>query len=168
MHMDSVTDRIAAKGLAPVQCRVCQHRGFRSLEGVYVLFGGRHEYACGYGPSTAFLTILFSETVLSLFLDENLSPTESALHVAQWALLRGQVVGRVNMVPNSDPFSSCYGYFCREYGAHSPHPAESQHTRECVMSFLRDDDVHGCARKHDSPEYDDAMLAPFRKAAVGR
>ena len=100
---------------------MCQHRGFRSLEGVQVLFGGRHEYVCGYGPSTTVLTILFSETALSIFLDAYLSPTESALYVAHWALLRGQVAGTVNILADSPQVFACYEHFCRESFALSTH-----------------------------------------------
>jgi hypothetical protein len=125
MQIDSATKCIKDSGLGRVQCRMCQHRGFRSLEGVHVLYGGRHEHVCGYGPSTHALTIRFSETALSLFLDEYLSPTESALYAANWALLSGQVGGTVNMVNDSPQLSGCYGHFCREYLAHPAHPDHS-------------------------------------------
>ena len=121
MQIESAPKRIEGTGLTRVQCGTCQCRGFRSLEGVQVLFGGRHEYVCGYGPSTTVLTILFSETALSIFLDAYLSPTESALCVAHWALLTGQVAGTVNMVSDSPQFFACYGHFCREYLALSTH-----------------------------------------------
>ena len=124
MQTGYATKRLEGTGLAQVQCDMCQHRGFRSLEGVHVLFGGRHEYVCGYGPSTTVLTILFSETALSPFLDAYLSPTDSALYVAHWALLRGQVAGTVNMVADSPQFYGCYGHFCRDYFAHSTHPGD--------------------------------------------
>ncbi len=122
MQIDSTSKRTKGSGLARVQCGLCQHRGFRSLEGVHVLFGGRHEYVCGYGPSSSILTIRFSESALSLFLDAYLSPTESALYAAHWALLRGHVAGRVNMVAGSPQFTDCYGHFCREYDARSMNP----------------------------------------------
>ena len=76
METPSLAESIEGTGLARVQCRICQHRGFRPLEGLHVLFGTRHEYVCGYGPSTTILTIMFSETTLGFFLDEFLSPTE--------------------------------------------------------------------------------------------
>ena len=50
--MDSAREPNEGTGLVQLQCRICEHHGFRSLEGVHVLFGGRHEYVCGYGPST--------------------------------------------------------------------------------------------------------------------
>src|SRR5688500_5175301 len=121
MQIDSAPRRIQGTGLVRVQCGMCQHGGFRSVEGVQVLFGGRHEYVCGYGPSTTVLTILFSETALSIFLDAYLSPTESALYVAHWTLLRGQVAGAVNILADSPQVFACYEHFCREYFALSTH-----------------------------------------------
>ena len=81
MAIESVKKRTKGTGLEQIQCGVCQHRGFRSLGGVHVLFGGRHEYVCGYGPSATVLAIRLPETALCCFLDAYLSPTESALYV---------------------------------------------------------------------------------------
>jgi hypothetical protein len=136
MQIDAARKPIETIGLERVQCDICQHRGFRSLEGVHVLFGGRHEYVCGYGPSGTVLAILFSETALSHFLDEYLSPTESALYAAQWALLSGQVAGTVNMIPNSSQFVSCYGHFSRECFAHSPQPDEGDCTHDYQLETV--------------------------------
>lgn len=117
MRIHPETERLRRMGLTQVQCHTCHHRGFRSIDGVQVLFGGRHEYVCGYGPSSSVLTIIFSEAALSLFLDTYLSPTEAARYAAYWALLRGHVAGRVNLIADSPLVSECYGHFCREYEA---------------------------------------------------
>ena len=122
MAIESVKKRTKGTGLEQIQCGVCQHRGFRSLGGVHVLFGGRHEYVCGYGPSATVLAICLSETALCCFLDAYLSPTESALYVAHWTLLRGQVAGTVTMDRGSTQFSDCYGHFCREYFTYPERP----------------------------------------------
>ncbi len=65
------------------------------------------------------LTIKFSEAALSPFLDTYLSLTEAARYAAYWALLRGHVAGRVNLMADSPLVSECYGHFCREYEADS-------------------------------------------------
>ena len=67
-------------------------------------------------------------------------------YAAHWALLSGQVAGTVNMVDTSSQFSNCYRHFCREYVAHSPHPAESRQTGDCVSSLMREANVHASDR----------------------
>ena len=55
------------------------------------------------------LTIKFSEAALSPFLDIYLSLTEAARYASYWALLRGHVGGRVNLMADSPQVSECYG-----------------------------------------------------------
>ena len=133
---------IAYKGreaaeLQALRCPHCAHRGFRSRVGVHVFFGGRHEYVCSYGNSiNDVITVLFSERALGVFLDAYLSPTDSAVYVAHWALLRGQVGGTVTMTAGSPQFSSCYGYFCREYFAHPTHRESGDCTHDYEVEMV--------------------------------
>ena len=53
------------------------------------------------------LTIKFSEA--ALFLDTYLSLTEAARYAGCWALLRGHVGARVNLMADSPQVSECYG-----------------------------------------------------------
>ncbi|MCC2643034.1 MAG: hypothetical protein K0S45_3447 [Nitrospira sp.] len=116
MHLQSTGDHLhlGELGLQRVQCGVCEHRGFRALNGVHVLFAGRHEHVCSYGPFTHILTVVFSESALSPFLDEDLSPTQAAIYAAQWALLGGQVDGTVRLLSESLALGQCLAHFQRE------------------------------------------------------
>ena len=98
-------------GLEALRCPACGHRGFQSRDGIRILFGGRHEYVCSYGPSTLTLTIVFSGAALVLFGERGLSPTQAAVYAAQWTLLSGQVAGTVHMFLESPALSRCYEHF---------------------------------------------------------
>ena len=64
-----------------------------------------------YGPSLSYLKIVLSTVALNLFRGQGLTPVQLATHVAEWALLMGQVCGTVR--PAGDfVLSSCYEY-CR-------------------------------------------------------
>ena len=114
MQLGSGLERLGDMGLQRMACRICRHRGFRALEGVQVLFGGRHEHVCSYGPFTHVLTVVFSEAVLSHFLDEDLSPTQAAIYAAHCALLRGQVDGTVPMSDETSAVAHCLAHLRRE------------------------------------------------------
>jgi hypothetical protein len=121
-----------ARELQALRCPHCAQQGFRSGEGVHVLFGGRHEYVCSYGNSVNdVITVLFSERALGVFLDAYLSPTDSAIYVAHWALLTGQVAGTVTMTAGSPQFSTCYGHFCREQLAYPTH----RESGDCIHDY---------------------------------
>lgn len=114
MEPDSTMGSMPGTGLQALGCPVCKHRGYRSLEGIRVLFGTRHEHVCSYGPSIQSLTVLFSGAALALFRNEGLCPTQSALYAAHWALLGGQLVGTLRFFPESPAVVHCYTYFQRE------------------------------------------------------
>lgn len=101
-------------GLAHLACPVCKHTGYRSLEGIRVLFATRHEYVCSYGPSLKSLTVVFTSAALTLLRNKELCQTQSALFAAHWALLCGQLVGIVRVSPDSPVFLHCYSYLQRE------------------------------------------------------
>ena len=121
MEIDYVTGKMSGTGLQGLRCRVCKHQGFRTLEGIHVLFGTRHEHVCSYGPSAQSLTLVFSGTALALFRDGGLSPTQSALYAAHWALLSGQLDGTVRLFPESLTLLHCYAHFHREILGKSPY-----------------------------------------------
>lgn len=85
--------------------------GMRAREGLQLLVSGQHEYVFSYGPSLSYLKVVLSTVALSLFSTQGLKPVRLATHVAEWALLMGQVCGTVR--PSGDlVLSSCYEY-CR-------------------------------------------------------
>jgi hypothetical protein len=102
----------ARTGLECLHCGHCGHRGMKAREGVHLLFGGQHEYVFTYGPSPSSLKIVLSTPALNLFREQGLTPVQLAAHVAEWALLMGQVGGTIR--PSGDlVLSSCYQY-CRQ------------------------------------------------------
>ncbi len=101
----------ARTGLECFHCGHCGHRGMRAREGLQLLFSGQHEYVFSYGPSLSYLKVVLSTVALNLFSTQGLKPVRLATHVAEWALLMGQVCGTVR--PSGDlVLSSCYEY-CR-------------------------------------------------------
>ena len=101
-------------GLCALVCPVCKHSGYRSLHGIRVLFATRHEYVCTYGPSLKSLTVVFSGAALTSLRQKELCPNQSALFAAHWALLCGQLVGIVRVLPESPAVVHCYTYLRRE------------------------------------------------------
>lgn len=97
-------------GLRVWRCSACRHQGFRAEEGLRLLFGGRHEHVCTYGPSALTLTVIFSGAALVLFRERGLSPSQAALYTAQWALLNGQVTGTLQMFLESAMLARSYEY----------------------------------------------------------
>ena len=98
-------------GLECVYCHRCGHQGKKAREGVRLLFAGQHEYVFSYGPSVSSLKIVLSAVALTLFRAQGLAPVQAATHVAEWALLGGQVCGTVRLAGHL-VLSSCYE-FCR-------------------------------------------------------
>ena len=108
----------AHTGLECLQCGHCGHRGMRAREGLQLLFSGQHEYVFSYGPSLSYLKVVLSTVALNLFSTHGLEPVRLATHVAEWALLMGQVCGTVR--PSGDlVLSSCYEYCRRQAVTHS-------------------------------------------------
>ena len=97
----------ARTGLECLQCGHCGHRGMRAREGLQLLFSGQHEYVFSYGPSLSYLKVVLSTVALNLFSTHGLEPVRLATHVAEWALLMGQVCGTVRPSGDLVP-SSCY------------------------------------------------------------
>jgi len=90
----------------------------RAREGLQLLFSGQHEYVFSYGPSLSYLKVVLSTVALNLFSTHGLEPVRLATHVAEWALLMGQVCGTVR--PSGDlVLSSCYEYCRRQAVTHS-------------------------------------------------
>ena len=111
MASDYRADYDARTGLECLHCGHCGHRGMRAREGLQLLFSGQHEYVFSYGPSLSYLKVVLSTVALNLFSTQGLKPVRLATHVAEWALLMGQVCGTVR--PSGDlVLSSCYEY-CR-------------------------------------------------------
>ena len=107
----------ARTGLECLQCGHCGHRGMRAREGLQLLFSGQHEYVFSYGPSLSYLKVVLSTVALNLFSTHGLEPVRLATHVAEWALLMGQVCGTVR--PSGDlVLSSCYEYCRRQAVTH--------------------------------------------------
>lgn len=114
MEPDSRMRSLTGLGLCALVCPVCRHSGYRSLEGIRLLFATTHEYVCSYGPSIQSLTVVFSGASLASLRNKGLCPIQSALFAAHWALLCGQLVGVLCVFPESPAFVNCYTYFQRE------------------------------------------------------
>lgn len=111
MALESPQGYDARTGLEGVWCRRCGHRGVKARDGLQLLFVGQHEYVFSYGPSPSCLKVLLSSAVLNVFSEQGMTPARLATHIAEWALLKGQVCGTVR--PSGDlVLSSCYEY-CR-------------------------------------------------------
>jgi len=83
----------------------------KARNGVRLLFSGQHEYVFSYGPTLSSLKIILPTVALNLFREQGLTPAQLAAHVADWALLTGQVCGTVRL-SGDFVLSSCYEY-CR-------------------------------------------------------
>jgi hypothetical protein len=85
----------------------------KAREGVQLLFTGQHEYVFSYGPSLSHLKVILSTVAINLFRTQGIPPAQLAAHVADWALLMGQVCGTVRFSGDL-VLSSCYEYCQRE------------------------------------------------------
>ena len=92
MELDSRAGYDVRTGLDYLHCRRCGHRGMRARDGVQLLFTGQHEYVFSYGPSLSCLKVVLSTVALNQFRVQGLTSVQLATHVAEWALLMGQVV----------------------------------------------------------------------------
>lgn len=114
LELDSRMESMTAMGLQALVCPVCKHTGYRSLQGIRVLFATRHEHVCNYGASLQSLTVVFSGAALVSLRDRGLCPTQSALMAAQWALLCGQLVGTLRVFPDSPALVHCFTHVHHE------------------------------------------------------
>ena len=105
-------------GLECLHCPRCGHRGMKARDRVQLLFTGQHEYVFSYGPSLSHLKVVLSTVAMNLFRTQGMPPAQLAAHVADWALLMGQVCGTVRFSGDL-VLSSCYEY-CRREAMKSP------------------------------------------------
>ena len=108
----------SCSGLECLHCPHCGHHGMKARNGVQLLFTGQHEYVFSYGPSLSHLKVVLSMVAINLFRTQGMAPTQLAAHVADWALLMGQVCGTVRFSGDL-VLSSCYEY-CRRQAMKSP------------------------------------------------
>lgn len=108
----------AVSGLECLSCPRCGHRGMKARDGVQLLFTGQHEYVFSYGPSLSHLKVILSTVAINLFRVQGIPPAQLARHVADWALLTGQVCGTVRFTGDL-VLSSCYVYCQRQASHHS-------------------------------------------------
>jgi hypothetical protein len=113
MGLNAVMASLEGTGLEALVCSACGHRGFRAKDGVQILFGGRHEHVCSYGPSRLTITIVCSGAALGRFAEWGLSPSQVATAAASWARLMGQVAGTVHLLLESPAFLPCHDYMLR-------------------------------------------------------
>lgn len=111
MNLDYRIGYDARTGLEFLHCGRCEHRGMRARDGVQLLFTGPHEYVFSYGPSPSCLKVVLPTVALNLFRIQGLEPVQLATHVAEWALLMGQVCGTVR--PSGDLIPSSWYAYCR-------------------------------------------------------
>lgn len=111
MRFDNPSGYDARTGLEYACCDHCGHRGMKAREGVQLLFTAQHDYVFSYGPSLSYLKVVLPTIVLNVFTVQGLTAQQLAAHVAEWALLNGQVCGTVRLAGDF-VLSSCYEY-CR-------------------------------------------------------
>ena len=78
MGLNAVMPSLDGTGLEALVCAACGHRGFRAKADVQILFGGRHEHVCSYGPSGLTITVVCSGAALARFGECGLSPSQVA------------------------------------------------------------------------------------------
>ncbi len=113
MQLDYRAGYDAVSGLECLYCPRCGHRGMKARDGLQLLFTGQHEYVFSYGPSLSHLKVILSAVAINLFRVQGIHPAQLAGHVADWALLTGQVCGTVRFEGDL-VLSSCYEY-CRQH-----------------------------------------------------
>lgn len=99
-------------GLEPMVCPVCGHRGFRSRDGVILLFRGGYEFKFSYGPSIRTITIVLSSAAVNLWSTHNVNDDQLAKLAAEWALLCGRTERQVHLGIPAEEFADFYLYFC--------------------------------------------------------
>ncbi len=101
-------------GLEPMVCTLCGHRGFRSREGVILLFRGGYEFKFSYGPSVQTITIVLSSAAVNLWSTHDVKDDQLAKIAAEWALLCGHTSRQVHLGIPAEEFADFYLYFCRQ------------------------------------------------------
>lgn len=101
-------------GLEVLVCAQCRHRGFRSREGVILLFRGGYEFKFSYGPSLQTVTVVLSSASVNLWSTHGVSDEQLAKIAAEWTLLCGNTKKRVHLGIPAEEFADFYLYFCRK------------------------------------------------------
>ncbi|MCI1280285.1 MAG: hypothetical protein LKG23_15010 [Nitrospira sp.] len=100
-------------GLEALVCTQCGHQGFRSRDGVILLFRGGYEFKFSYGPSVQMLTVVLSSASVNLWGTHGVTDEQLAKLAAEWILLRGNTVSRVHLGLPAEEFADFYLYFCQ-------------------------------------------------------
>ncbi|GMV50213.1 hypothetical protein FBQ96_02830 [Nitrospirales bacterium NOB] len=103
----------ARTGLDTVVCPSCGHRGFKSREGVLLLFRCGSDYQFSYGPSVKTITVALSSAAVNLWSTHGVSADQLAKMAAEWGLVCGRPSQRVRLRISEPDFADCYLYFCR-------------------------------------------------------
>ena len=101
------------RGLELMICPTCGHRGFRSREGVLLLFRGGYEFKFSYGPSIQTITIVLSSAAVNLWSTHDVKDDQLAKIAAEWALLCGRTDKQVHLGIPAEEFADFYLYFCK-------------------------------------------------------
>jgi hypothetical protein len=100
-------------GLELMICTLCGHRGFRSRDGVILIFRGGYEYKFCYGPSIQTISIVLSSAAVNLWGTHGVSDDQLAKIAAEWALLCGHTTRPIHLGIPAEDFADCYLYFCK-------------------------------------------------------
>ncbi len=119
MRPAAVMASLDGTGLEALVCSTCGHQGFRATGGIQILFGGRHEHLCIYGPSRLTITVVCSGAALVQFGERGLSPSQVAVSAVSWALLMGQVAGTVHLLLESPVYAPCHEYILQQEAANA-------------------------------------------------
>ncbi|HAN92726.1 MAG: hypothetical protein WAU44_17785 [Nitrospira sp.] len=101
-------------GLDVLVCTQCKHRGFRSREGVILLFRGGYEFKFSYGPSLQTITVVLSSASVNLWSTHGVNDEQLAKIAAEWSLLCGNTTKRVHLGIPAEEFADFYLYFCQK------------------------------------------------------
>lgn len=101
-------------GLDVLVCTQCGHRGFRSREGVILLFRGGYEFKFSYGPSLQTITVVLSSASVNLWSTHGVNDEQLAKIAAEWSLLCGNTTKRVHLGIPAEEFADFYLYFCQK------------------------------------------------------
>ena len=110
----SAADYDSRTGLESLVCTQCGHRGFRSREGVLLLFRGGLEFKFSYGPSLQTVTVVLSSASVNLWGTHGVNEDQLAKIAAEWALLCGNKIQRVHLGLPAEELADFYLYFCRK------------------------------------------------------
>lgn len=100
-------------GLDVMVCTLCGHRGFRSREGVILLFRGGYEFKFSYGPSIQTISIVLSSAAVNLWGTHDVNDDQLAKIAAEWALLCGHTSRQIHLGIPAEEFADFYLYFCK-------------------------------------------------------